>query len=139
MQRKLSAANNDTMLLNVQAFVFSLIELHWLFPYGITGVMKPLVDLITRIILRFFLISYRLADLNSKQEKERVEKVESWEIWLTRIKELMVKCQGKEMELKARGEPQKKKEIDEQLNLANVSALIRYIILYFSIYIYIIF
>ncbi|XP_015765376.1 PREDICTED: dystrophin-like [Acropora digitifera] len=60
-----------------------------------------------------------LADLISKQEKEKVEKVDRWEIWLTRIKELIVKCQGKGMELKARGEPQKKKEIDEQLTLAN--------------------
>ena len=72
-----------------------------------------------------FLISYRLADLISKQEKEKVEIVDRWEIWLTRIKELIVKCQGKGMELKARGEPQKKKEIDEQLTLANVSVLIR--------------
>ncbi|XP_067048762.1 dystrophin-like isoform X1 [Acropora muricata] len=60
-----------------------------------------------------------LADLISKQEKEKVEKVDRWEIWLTRIKELIVKCQGKGIELKARGEPQKKKEIDEQLTLAN--------------------
>lgn len=48
-----------------------------------------------------------------------MEKVDRWEIWLTRIKELIVKCQGKGMELKARGEPQKKKEIDEQFTLAN--------------------
>lgn len=73
----------------------------------------------------FLIISYRLADLITKLEKEKVEKVDRWEIWLTRIKELIVKCQGKGMELKARGEPEKKKEIDEQLTLANVSVLIR--------------
>ena len=59
--------------------------------------------------------------MSLKQEEEKKEKVDRWEIWIIRIKELQGKCQEKMKDLKSKSEPQNKKDVEEQIILANVS------------------
>ena len=59
--------------------------------------------------------------MSLKQEEEKKEKVDRWEIWIIRIKELQGKCQEKMKDLKSKSEPQNKKDVGEQIILANVS------------------
>lgn len=44
-----------------------------------------------------------------------------WEIWIIRITELEKKCQEKLGDLKSKGEPQDKTEVEDQIILAKVS------------------
>lgn len=62
--------------------------------------------------------------MRHKQEEEKTEKVERWEIWIIRIRELQDKCQGKVEDLKSKDEPKNKKDVEEQIILANVSMMI---------------
>ena len=59
--------------------------------------------------------------MSLKQEQEKAEKIERWEIWIIRIKELQGQCQEKAKAVKSTGEPQNKKDVDEQMILAKVS------------------
>lgn len=47
--------------------------------------------------------------------------MKKWEIWIVRINELEKKCQGKLDNLKSKGEPEDKKEAQDQIILAKVS------------------
>ncbi|XP_068690393.1 utrophin-like [Montipora foliosa] len=60
-----------------------------------------------------------LTDLSLKQEEEKAEKLDGWEIWLNRIRELMAKCRDKAKELNEKAEPQNKGDVEEQIILAN--------------------
>ena len=75
------------------------------------------------INLQVIVIS-RLEDLSLKQEEEKNEKVDRWEIWIIRIRELQVRCRDKAEELKSKSEPQNKKDVEEQIILVNVSMVI---------------
>lgn len=63
----------------------------------------------------------RLESLSLKQEQDKVEKIERWEIWIIRIRNLQYQCQEKAAALKSAGEPQNKKDVEEQMILAKVS------------------
>lgn len=68
----------------------------------------------------FTLFSSRLDNLNLKQEEDKTEKIHRWEIWIIRIRELLDKCKEKMKDLKSKGEPQNKKDVKEQIILAEV-------------------
>lgn len=70
-----------------------------------------------------FHFSSRLDNLNLKQEEDKTEKIQRWEIWIIRIRELLDKCKGKMKDLKSKGEPQNKKDVREQIVLAEVRTL----------------
>lgn len=59
--------------------------------------------------------------MSLKQEQEKAEKIERWKIWIIRIRELQDQCQEKAKALKSTGEPQNKKDVEEQMILAKVS------------------
>ena len=59
--------------------------------------------------------------MSLKQEQEKVEKLERWKIWIIRIRELQHQCQEKAEVLESTGEPQNKKDVEEQMILAKVS------------------
>lgn len=71
----------------------------------------------------FTLFSSRLDNLNLKQEEDKTEKIQRWEIWIIRIRELLDKCKEKMKDLKSKGEPQNKKDVKEQIVLAKVRAV----------------
>lgn len=62
-----------------------------------------------------------LENLSVKQEEEKTEKVDRWEIWIIRIRQLQDKCHDKLKELKSQKEPQNKKDVEEQIAIAHVS------------------
>ena len=59
--------------------------------------------------------------MSLKQEQDKVEKIERWEVWIIRIRNLQYQCQEKAAALKSAGEPQNKKDVEEQMILAKVS------------------
>lgn len=59
--------------------------------------------------------------MSLKQDQEKVEKIETWELWIIRIRKLQDQCQEKTEALKSTGEPQNKRDVDEQMILAKVS------------------
>ena len=71
-------------------------------------------------IFDFFGSFFRLEDLSLKQDKEKSDKITTWEIWIIRIRELQDKCQAKTKKLKAASEPQNKKDVEEQMILVKV-------------------
>ena len=56
-----------------------------------------------------------------RQNEEKERKLKQWEIWIIRITELEKKCQEKLGDLKSKGEPQNKSEVEDQIVLAEVS------------------
>ena len=62
----------------------------------------------------------RLESFSLKQEQEKVEKIERWQLWIVRIRKLQDQCQEKAEALKSTGEPQNKRDVDEQMILAKV-------------------
>ena len=62
--------------------------------------------------------------MSVKQEEEKTEKIDRWEIWIIRIRELQDKCHDKVKELKSQNEPQNKKDVEEQITLAQVSIML---------------
>lgn len=56
-----------------------------------------------------------------RQNEEKGKKLKQWEIWIIRITELEKKCQGKLGDLKSKGEPRDKTEVEDQIVLAEVS------------------
>ena len=72
--------------------------------------------------LKYYLYLYhRLEQLRFQQNEEREQKLRQWEIWIIRITELEKKCQEKLGDLKSKGEPQDKTEVENQIILAKVS------------------
>ena len=63
----------------------------------------------------------RLESLSLKQEQQKVEKIERWELWIIRIRKLQDQCQKKAEALKSTGEPQNKKDVEDQMILVKVS------------------
>lgn len=61
---------------------------------------------------------YRLEEA-LKEHGER-QKLQNWENWTIRIKELMGDCEDKLAGLKSKGEPKDGKDLEEQIILANV-------------------
>ena len=63
----------------------------------------------------------RLEQLYVQQNEEKEQKLKQWEIWIIRITEVEKKCQEKLGDLKSKGEPQDKTEVEDQIVLAEVS------------------
>ena len=63
----------------------------------------------------------RLQQLYVQQNEEREQKLRQWEIWVIRITQLEDKCQEKLKDLKSKGDPHDKKDVEEQIVLAKVS------------------
>lgn len=63
----------------------------------------------------------RLEQIYVQQNEEREQKLKHWEIWVIRITEQEKKCQEKLEDLKSKGEPKDKKDIEDQIILAKVS------------------
>lgn len=59
------------------------------------------------------------------QNKEKEQKLKQWEIWVVRMTEKENKCQEKLRDLKSKGEPQDKKEVEDQIILAKVSLFLK--------------
>ena len=78
-------------------------------------------NILVNNLIFFSEFSSRLESLSLKQEQEKVEKIERWEIWIIRIRKLQDQCQEKAAALKSAGEPQNKKDVEEQMILAKVS------------------
>ena len=76
-------------------------------------------------IFFFFVVASisRLEDLSLKQKQDKADKVATWEIWIIRIRELQDQCQAKTKALKSAGEPQNKKDVEEQIIQAKVSSV----------------
>ena len=62
----------------------------------------------------------RLDNLSLKQQEDKSEKIQRWEIWIIRIRELKDKCQEKMRDLKSNSEPKNKKDVEEQIIQADV-------------------
>ena len=71
------------------------------------------------VICSFFFS--RLEQIYARQNEEKDKKLRQWEIWIIRITELEKKCQEKLGDLKSKGEPQDKTEVEDQIVLAEVS------------------
>ena len=71
------------------------------------------------VICSFFFS--RLEQIYARQNEEKDKKLKQWEIWIIRITELEKKCQEKLGDLKSKGEPQDKTEVEDQIVLAEVS------------------
>ena len=71
--------------------------------------------------LILFVIVSRLEQIYVRQNEEKERKLKQWEIWIIRITELEKKCQKKLGDLKSKGEPQDKTEVEDQIVLAKVS------------------
>ena len=54
-------------------------------------------------------------------EEGQREKINKWEDSVARVKDLMGSCEDKLADLKSKGDPKDKKEVEEQIDLANVS------------------
>ena len=63
----------------------------------------------------------RLEQLYVRQNEEKEQKLKQWEIWIIRITEVEKKCHEKLGDLKSKGEPQDKTEVEDQIVLAEVS------------------
>lgn len=63
----------------------------------------------------------RLEQLYVRQNEEKEQKLKQWEIWIIRITEVEKKCKEKLGDLKSKGEPQDKTEVEDQIVLAEVS------------------
>ena len=63
----------------------------------------------------------RLQQLYVQQNEEKEQKLRQWEIWVIRITQLEDKCQEKLKDLKSKGDPHDKKDVEEQIVLAKVS------------------
>lgn len=74
----------------------------------------------------------RLEQVNAQQNQEKDQKLKKWEIWIIRITERERKCQEKLDLLKSKGEPEDKKDVEEQMILAKVS-LLTYVLLLFGL------
>lgn len=68
---------------------------------------------------------YRLKE--ALQEQGEKQKMKNWENWTTRIKELMSDCDDKLADLKSKGEPEDGKDVEEQIILANVRFILRFV------------
>ena len=72
-------------------------------------------------LIYYLYLYHRLEQLRFQQNEEREQKLRQWEIWIIRITELEKKCQEKLGDLKSKGEPQDKTEVENQIILAKVS------------------
>jgi len=72
-------------------------------------------------LIYYLYLYHRLEQLRFQQNEEREQKLRQWEIWIIRITELEKKCQEKLGDLKSKGEPQDKMEVEDQIILAKVS------------------
>ena len=68
---------------------------------------------------------YRLEE--ALKEHGKRQKLQNWENWTTRIKELMGDCEDKLADLKSKGEPKDGKDLEEQIILAKVRFVIYYL------------
>ena len=64
----------------------------------------------------------RLEQLSFQQEEERKQKLGKWEIWIIRIEELEKRCQEKLENLRTKGQPEDRKDVEDQIILAQVSS-----------------
>lgn len=63
----------------------------------------------------------RLQQIYFQQNEEKEKKLKQWEIWVIRINKLQGECQEKVKDLKSKGDPHDKKDLEEQIVLAKVS------------------
>lgn len=63
----------------------------------------------------------RLQQIYFQQNEEKEKKLKQWEIWVIRINKLQGECQEKVKDLKSKGDPRDKKDLEEQIVLAKVS------------------
>ena len=59
------------------------------------------------------------------KEHGKRQKLQNWENWTTRIKELMGDCEDKLADLKSKGEPKDGKVLEEQIILAKVRCVLK--------------
>ena len=64
---------------------------------------------------------FRLEQLYVRQDEEKKQKLKKWEIWIIRITELEKRCSEKLDNLKAKEEPEDKKDVEDQIVVAKVS------------------
>lgn len=67
---------------------------------------------------------YRLEEALKEQGEK--QKLQNWENWTIRIKELMGDYEDKMADLKSKGEPKDGKDLEEQIILANVRVVVYY-------------
>lgn len=67
------------------------------------------------------MLAFRLEQLYVRQDEEKKQKLKKWEIWIIRITELEKRCNKKLDNLKAKGEPEDMKDVEDQIVVAKVS------------------
>ena len=105
--------------INAVFFILNVVEMNAILCFYVTE--KTYTFNMPSLFSHFSLL--RLENLSLKQEEDKAEKVQRWEIWIIRIRELQDKCKEKTKDLKSKSEPQNKKDVEEQIILADVSSL----------------
>lgn len=75
-------------------------------------------------LIEHFGLLNRLEELlESQREEEKNQKLQKWEDWKARIKYFFGNCEDKLADLKSKGDPKDKKDIEEQIALNKVRSL----------------
>ena len=94
-------------------------------------------------LIEHFGLLNRLEELlESRREEEKNQKLQKWEDWKAHVKKSIGNCEDKLADLKSKGDPQDKNDIEEQIALNKVrswsfiiiivSVLLRCIIPYYD-------